>query len=261
MKKLIYIIPLIFFVQHLAINPSFAQNASINATGALPDISAMLDIASGNKGLLLPRVALSSAIDATTISAPATSLLVYNLGTGGLSPAGFYYNSGTTVSPNWVLLLNNTTGFPIGTTITFSGITPPPGYLACDGAAVSRTTYAGLFGVIGIMYGAGNGTTTFNLPDYRGYFLRGWDNGAGNDPDAASRTNRGDGITGDNIGTKQTDQFVSHSHSFPWSFSASGNGLGYATNTASANASLGTNPTGGTESRPKNITILYYIKY
>lgn len=52
----------------------------------------------------------------------------------------------------------------------------PTGFLVCDGTAVSRATYADLFTAIGITFGAGNGTTTFNLPDLRGQFLRGWSN-------------------------------------------------------------------------------------
>ena len=51
----------------------------------------------------------------------------------------------------------------------------PTGWLYCDGAAYSRTTYAELFAKIGTTYGAGNGSTTFNIPDLRGYFIRGWD--------------------------------------------------------------------------------------
>lgn len=85
-----------------------SQNVSISATGVPPDNSAGLDIVFTNKGLLIPRVALTSATDAATIPSPANSLLVYNLGTGGLSPAGYYYNAGTTTSPNWVRLLPST---------------------------------------------------------------------------------------------------------------------------------------------------------
>ena len=59
--------------------------------------------------------------------------------------------------------------------------TAPAGWLICDGSAVSRTTYADLFASIGTTYGAGNNTTTFNLPDLRGEFIRGSDNGRGLD--------------------------------------------------------------------------------
>ena len=60
--------------------------------------------------------------------------------------------------------------------------TPPTGWLECDGSAISRTTYSALFAAIGTTWGVGDGSTTFNIPDLRGYHLRGWDNGAGRDP-------------------------------------------------------------------------------
>ncbi|MBL7892614.1 MAG: hypothetical protein JNL63_08285, partial [Bacteroidia bacterium] len=84
-----------------------AQNIGINATAAAADTSAGLDINFTNKGLLIPRVALTATADATTIPRPATSLLVYNLGTGGLSPAGYYYNSGTKTAPVWINFSTN----------------------------------------------------------------------------------------------------------------------------------------------------------
>ena len=59
--------------------------------------------------------------------------------------------------------------------------TVPQGWLLCDGAEVSRTTYSRLYSLIGDQYGAGDGTATFNVPDLRGEFLRGWDNGRGID--------------------------------------------------------------------------------
>lgn len=59
--------------------------------------------------------------------------------------------------------------------------TPPEGWLVCDGRAVSRTTYSALFQVLGTSFGAGDGVTTFQIPDLRGEFIRGWDNGRGID--------------------------------------------------------------------------------
>ncbi len=70
---------------------------------------------------------------------------------------------------------------PAGMVNAFAGATAPAGYLICDGSAVSRTTYADLFAVIGTTYGAGDGSTTFNLPDLRGEFIRGFDAGRGVD--------------------------------------------------------------------------------
>jgi microcystin-dependent protein len=57
---------------------------------------------------------------------------------------------------------------PAGIVITYGGATPPQGWLICNGAAVSRSTYATLFSVIGTTYGDGDGSTTFNLPDLSG---------------------------------------------------------------------------------------------
>lgn len=64
-------------------------------------------------------------------------------------------------------------GVPIGTVITWVSSTAPNGavWLECNGAAVSRTTYSGLFGVLSTEYGGGDGSTTFNLPDFRGMYL------------------------------------------------------------------------------------------
>lgn len=70
---------------------------------------------------------------------------------------------------------------PSGTVLYFAGQTAPAGWLKANGAAVSRTAYAALFAAIGTTYGLGDGRSTFNLPDLRGEFLRGWDDGRGVD--------------------------------------------------------------------------------
>ena len=62
---------------------------------------------------------------------------------------------------------------PVGAVFFFAKSTPPEHALACDGAAVSRAAYPELFGAIGTTFGAGDGSTTFNLPDLRGRFIRG----------------------------------------------------------------------------------------
>jgi len=88
-----------------------AQAIGIGSTVFTPDASAMLEVRATNKGLLIPQVALTGVNDATTISSPATSLLIYNTGTGGLSPAGYYYNAGTPAAPNWVKLQTTKEGW------------------------------------------------------------------------------------------------------------------------------------------------------
>ncbi|MDP9601723.1 UNVERIFIED_ORG: phage-related tail fiber protein [Variovorax paradoxus] len=80
---------------------------------------------------------------------------------------------------------------------------PPPGWLKRNGAAVSRTVYASLFAAIGTTYGSGDGTTTFNLPEGRGEFDRGWDDGRGVDAGRAR-------------GSAQTQQTPDHFHAMPF---------------------------------------------
>lgn len=102
---------------------------------------------------------------------------------------------------------------PAGTVVSFPGTTPPSGWLLCDGSAISRTTYSSLFTAISTKHGYGDNSTTFNLPDYRGRFLRGSDNGQGRDPDRATRTAMAvGGATGDDVGTVQGQSFQTHTH-------------------------------------------------
>src|SRR5688500_6092933 len=87
---------------------------------------------------------------------------------------------------------------PTGAVLPHAGSTAPTDWLLCDGSAVSRTTYAGLFNVIGETYGVGDGSITFNLPDLRGRAVAGKDNMGGS---AANRiTSGGSGITGTTLG-------------------------------------------------------------
>ena len=100
-----------------------AQNIGINATGAAPAASAMLDIVATDKGLLIPRVALTATNAAGPVTSPATSLLVYNTATAGSSPnnvvPGYYYWNGTA----WIALLNSTSSLNAWNVIGNSGTT------------------------------------------------------------------------------------------------------------------------------------------
>ncbi len=147
---------------------------------------------------------------------------------------------------------------PAGAIMSYMTSTCPSGWLAADGSAVMRSAFSNLFNIIGSTYGAGDGSTTFNLPDLRGYFLRGVDGGTGRDPEAAARTDRGDGTVGDNVGTKQDDQFKSHTHHVG-GLMYHGNGGGDTVGGASRVGSADTTSAGGTETRPKNISVLYCI--
>ncbi len=84
--------------------------AQIGIGTPTPNASAMLDISAANKGLLIPRVNLTSLTDATTITNPVTSLLVYNTNAALTGSIGYYYNSGTSGSPMWTKLATGTGG-------------------------------------------------------------------------------------------------------------------------------------------------------
>lgn len=92
-----------------------AQTGNVGIGTSTPDASTILDIKSTNKGLLIPRVALTSTTDATTIASPEVSLLVYNTATLGTYPnnvvPGYYYNSGTKASPKWTRVANQNTAW------------------------------------------------------------------------------------------------------------------------------------------------------
>lgn len=76
----------------------------------------------------------------------------------------------------WQVIDTSSAGVPTGSLVPFAGTTVPSGYLLCNGANVSRTTYAKLYGVIGTRYGAGNGSTTFGLPNFNDRFIEGTTN-------------------------------------------------------------------------------------
>ena len=143
----------------------------------------------------------------------------------------------------------------------FSSETPPTSWLACDGSSVSRTTYSELFAVIGTAYGTASGTT-FNLPDGRGKFPRGWDNGAGNDPDAGSRTAQATGgATGDNVGSIQADELKAHTHDFYYNSNQNIASTPDPTATVNGPQDTATTSTGGNETRPINFSGMWMIKY
>jgi phage-related tail fiber protein len=155
--------------------------------------------------------------------------------------------------------------------------TAPAGSLKANGAAISRTAYAALFGAIGTTYGAGDGFNTFNLPDLRGEFLRGLDDGRGVD---AGRV-LGSAQTSQNLAhthNGSTDTSGSHSHSYTDGrpVNPGGNGIAagsqvpsvweridQSTTGAAGSHSHGitTNSSGGAEARPRNIALLACIKY
>jgi len=156
---------------------------------------------------------------------------------------------------------------PPGTVVAYMGTTAPAGWLLCNGASVSRTTYASLYAVIGNASGSAD-TNSFNVPDFRGRFLRGWDNNTGRDPDRFSRTAMATGGNiNDAIGSIQGDQLESHNHHIArtvvdWNADA---GFDHRSLTATTDdghwTGQNTEFTGGNETRPINAYVNYIIKF
>jgi microcystin-dependent protein len=155
---------------------------------------------------------------------------------------------------------------PPGTIVAYGGTTAPAGWLLCDGTSIVRADYASLYTAIGNAFGTASGTT-FNLPDLRGRFLRGWDNAVGRDPDRALRyaMNTG-GNTGDSIGSLEFDANRQHAHTT--SFITAGYSASYNSNAEilsngrnNGATTKDTNAVGGSESRPINANVNYIIKY
>lgn len=109
-----------------------------------------------------------------------------------------------------------------GAITAYAGATAPSGFLLCDGSAVSRTTYADLFAITGVLYGAGNGTTTFNLPDLRGRVAVGVDNMGGSDAGRLSSANTLGTAGGAETHTLSAAETPSHTHSFSAATSTDG---------------------------------------
>lgn len=151
---------------------------------------------------------------------------------------------------------------PAGAIMAFARSQCPAGWLKANGDAILRSAFANLYNVIGNTYGAGDGSTTFNLPDMRGYFLRGVDDGAGRDPQAAARTARADGTVGDTHGTVQEQGTAVNGLSVSISNAqgyTNNSGWGYGTNNLSFGAVTATVHSTDPETRPKNISVLYCI--
>ena len=169
-------------------------------------------------------------------------------------------------------------GVPTGSVFCMAVATVPTGYLECDGTAVSRTTYSALFAIIGTAYGTGNGSSTFNLPDLRGEFIRGFDNGKGTDSGRSIASSQGSANLshGHSVGASVTDPGHKHTTTvdntklFP---AAGGQTIGFGgagsypattfnmnTNTTGISVSISQNNAGGSEARPRNIAMMYIIK-
>lgn len=151
------------------------------------------------------------------------------------------------------LKLKNAKLVPAGAVMAFASAGVPSGWLKCNGQAVSRTAYSELFGVLGTAYGAGDNSNTFNVPDLRGEFIRGWDDGRGIDAGRAINTAQGDLIK------SHTHDLGYYQHTRIEVFGSSETNIkGVDTGSGVVTTSIGTNQ--GIETRPRNIALQYCIK-
>lgn len=175
----------------------------------------------------------------------------------------------------WTSTAINVSSQMPGEVVLFARSTPPSGFLKANGAAVSRTAYAKLFAAIGTTYGVGDGSTTFNLPDARGEFLRCWDDGRGVD-------------SGRGMGSWQDSANKRHEHGVS-DYDYNNGVIAFQAKTfdaSNASGRMGWNGSGGSfgaggtlgaaalmdwittldndysgESRPRNVALLACIKY
>ena len=158
---------------------------------------------------------------------------------------------------------------PTGVVLPFAGSSAPTSWLLCFGQAVSRTTYAALFAVLSTTYGAGDGSTTFALPDLRGRVAAGEDDMGGT---AASRlTTAGSGVNGLTLGatggaqthTLTESQMPTHSHQYVGGSNAAGSGTAGAAGQSANAYYMSTLATGGSQAHNNTqptIVLNYIIK-
>lgn len=202
-----------------------------------------------------------SAITAAKLAASCINGQVEKTSFADADEVLLYDSSGAVLKKATFLTASNAI-LPAGMVMPFAVNSAPSGWLSCDGSAVSRSTYARLFSAISTTYGAGNGSTTFNIPDLRGIFIRG----------TGAQTISGTTYTGTHA-AKERDALQGHRHSLTNGTSIWRNGGGTAITSGGVSGAFdvtvgdpttdGTNGTPRTaaETRPANISLLYCIKF
>jgi len=156
---------------------------------------------------------------------------------------------------------------PAGTVLMFASQTAPNGYLECDGSNVSRSTFSDLFNAISTTFGSGDGSTTFTLPDLRGEFVRGWDNNRNVDSNrnfgsSQNQSTEDQFATFDNRGSQDFEiKFISTPSWQANQFAFDGDGDGSRGSSSTRTSGLEVNSLeNNTETRPRNIALMYIIK-
>jgi microcystin-dependent protein len=175
----------------VAFSGTSAATLALPAIASVPPGASVAIVNSGSAVLTIDPNGSETVNGATTLAlSPGDSIDLRRIATG------------------WVGIMR-AAAIPIGGLLPFAGANAPGGYLLCNGQNVSRTTYAGLFSVVGTAFGAGDGSTTFGIPDLRGRAPFGRDNMGGS---AANRITAGvSGITGTTLGASGGDERL-HAH-------------------------------------------------
>jgi microcystin-dependent protein len=191
--------------------------AVVNVTGTTTITSFGTSAAKGTLRVLIFAGSLTLGYNATSLILPTASnittavgdaAIALYLGSGNWQVVSYQPASGAALAP-----------VPTGTVLAFAGPNVPNGFIICDGRAISRTTFAALFTAIGTLYGAGDGGTSFNVPDYRGRAMVGVDNMGGtpaNRLTSVSRPGGWDGLAffgGSEIYALTPAQLPAHTHS------------------------------------------------
>jgi hypothetical protein len=221
-----------------AIQAADVPTLNQNTTGTAANVTGTVSPANGGTGqtsLTANNVILGNGTSAVQFVAPSTSGNVLT-------------SNGTT----WTS--SAPSGTPAGTVILYAANAAPTGYLKANGAVVSRSTYAALFSAIGTTFGAGDGSTTFGLPDLRGEFIRGWDDGRGVDSGRAfgsAQGQRANNLASVGYSTASVTGITVDENGAASSYIRTGSGSGFGINFANR----------GGETRSRNVALLACIKF
>ncbi|MEO0980016.1 MAG: phage tail protein [Pseudomonadota bacterium] len=253
-----------------------AKIAAANVTvGASSDVEAELT-ALGNAIATLAE-AVSQKADSSALGALAAKNQV---GTGdfdvpaALAELGIGFS--TRINSNWPQYYSGSQWLDfsakpsalglVGAVVPFAMSNPPSGWLECDGSEISRTVYSELFLAIGTVFGAGDGSSTFNLPDLRGEFVRGWDNGKGTDSGRAFGTFQDDAFQNFTGETRLFSSIGVDGGSTSGAFTTGASNLGNrASGENGVSRTLIIDPSvvarTADETRPRNITLMFCIRF
>jgi len=211
---------------------TFFKNVNIRGNLEVDGTDNYVDSVSGVTTYTLPITGTSSTVTATlTGSDSSTDPVTITAGTGitfsSISAGGFTINSTGIGSGG--------SSDPVGTIVGWASSTAPTGWLECNGQSTSG--YTELAALIGS-----------NVPDLRGEFVRGWDNSAGID-------------TGRTLGSTQSDEFKEHNHTIVSFGRVNVNPNGVQNPFYSRSGEEDTSSVGGTETRPRNVALMYIIKH